>query len=49
MLNSHCNNKDKKIFKKKKPLWSAGREPTIHELKDHRVTRYATEFGAKKR
>ena len=48
MLNSHCNNKDKKIFKKK-TFWSAGREPTIHELKDHRVTHYATEFGAKKR
>ena len=24
-----------------------GREPTIHGLKDHRVSHYAKEFGAK--
>ena len=46
MLNSHCNNNDKKIFLKKIML-PAGREPTIHGLKDYRPTHYATGYGAK--
>ena len=54
MLNSHCNNdkknikkKTKKKKKKNRNMRPAGREPTIHRLKDHRATRYATEIGAK--
>ena len=44
--------KKKKTYlkkKKKKKTSPAGREPTIHGLKDHRHTHYATEFGAKYR
>ena len=48
MLNSHCNKNDKKK-KKKKTTSPAGRELTIHGLKDHRHTHYATESGAKNR
>ena len=47
MLNSHCNNND--IRKLKKIMLAAGREPTIHGLKDHRPTHYVTEVGAKNR
>ena len=49
MLNSHCNDNEKKYLKKEKIMRPAGREPTIHILKDHRATHYATEFGAKNR
>ena len=45
MLNSHCNTNDNK----KEIMRPAGREPTIHGLKDHRATHYATEFGDKNR
>ena len=46
-MNSHCNNNDKKEYLKKLQL--AGREPTVHRLKDHRAPHYATEFDAKNR
>ena len=45
MLNSHCNNNNKNIFKK--IMRPAGRESTIHGLKDHRATHYATESGVR--
>ena len=45
MLNLNRNNNDKKYFKTiMRPAW---RESTIHGLKNHRATQYATESGAK--
>ena len=45
MLNSHCYNNDKNIFKK--IMRPAGCKPTIHGLKDHHATHYVTEFNDK--